>query len=95
VIRLLVKLGAWLDKRFPEKLVVRLEHYNELAVSYSQLGERHQALFISFQRLEDRIGKLEAHVAAVKDVIIKSGLREPTETERRRAAFVESGRMPE
>ena len=95
MIRALVRLGAWLDKRFPEKVVMKQA---ELLTLKAQINTARITLIDDDSRIERlvvRLATLEAQIAAIRDTIIKSGLREPTETERRRAAFVESGRMQE
>ena len=86
MIRVLVRLGAWLDKRFPEKVVVTQANYETLKRDFAELFDSHRsfraALSVSEQSTETRIAAIESQVAAIRDTIIKSGLREPTETER-------------
>lgn len=58
VIRLLVKLGAWLDSRFPARVVVKESDYRAL-------NQRIEALEAKLQDVQ----KAAVHKDAVRDVI--------------------------
>ena len=80
MIRLLVKLGAWLDTRFPEKVVITRDLYDEVRVQVYHLAARIAAVDSKLQRVEtsleaanSRLFKVEnsaVHKGAVSDVVI-------------------------
>jgi hypothetical protein len=75
MIRLLVKLGRWLDSRFPAKVLVLEKDYQELVYDVSMCMEKIDRVLDLNQRLGDLEAKLEAvqkaavHKDAVRDVI--------------------------
>jgi len=79
VIRLLVKLGKWLESRFPAKVIVLESDYQDLKSRLIALEQQLEAHASVAQLAEqnvtavvDRIGKIEAaavHKGAVGDLV--------------------------
>jgi len=79
VIRLLVRLGKWLDARFPAKLTVTMADYLGLVKSLERLEveqsmhiEKLDELKLNYNAAVDRIAHLEAsavHKGAVNDLL--------------------------
>ena len=65
MVRLLVKLGAWLDKRFPEKVMVTAWDYASLkakvdALEHSSVHVENVKVVISeIQKLKDELASLK------------------------------------
>ena len=107
MIRLLVRLGLWLSKRFPEKVIVTLEDYRDLHAKQALALEAIRQHSAAAASLSERMAKVEQwaqalkmleadhallsnSVAAIKDVLTKSGAAAPKpEKEQLRAAFIE------
>lgn len=85
MIRWLVKLGQWLDRRFPEKCVVTLQDYKALEQGLQQCKD----LTLHFDAVVERLSVVEAnavhkeavaalikHVQQLKDEVasLKAGL---------------------
>lgn len=72
MIRLLVKLGQWLDHRFPEKLVVNVENYMSLHAEVSMLRATLNDTKASLDKALERLSVVEVnavHKGAVQDLV--------------------------
>jgi hypothetical protein len=65
MIRLLVKLGVWLDKRFPEKIVITYVQYQALLDRTSTL-EKQSAHIGAVKQVVLEMQKLKDEVASFK-----------------------------
>ena len=69
MIRLLVRLAAWLDSRFPAKVVVTEANYRDLEHTASNAKRNIQVLEsgvgVQFREYDGRIGSLEAGLASL------------------------------
>jgi hypothetical protein len=65
MIRLLVKLGVWLDKRFPEKVVVTAAEYQALLVRMRTV-EEHSAHIDAVKVVISEVKKLKDEYASLK-----------------------------
>ena len=65
MIRLLVRLGVWLDKRFPEKVVVGVGEYASLLARISTL-ESHSAHVDAVKVIVSEVKKLKDELASLK-----------------------------
>ncbi len=94
MIRALVRLFEWLDKRFPPKVTVTKESFEALIEREHQRNRGMSTLRLAADTLQERIKSLEASMAALKDLLAKGGAVGPAK-EQRRADFIASGRMGE
>ncbi len=72
MIRLLVKMGKWLETRFPEKVVVTAESYEQIHTELSMLRSELQEAQLSLSKSLDRLSVVESnavHKDAVKDLV--------------------------
>ncbi len=72
MIRLLVKFGKWLDKRFPEKLVVKVDDYEALHTEISLIRGQLNDNGLSLHKALERLSVVEnnaVHKQAVQDLI--------------------------
>lgn len=65
MVRSLVKLGAWLDKRFPEKVVVGVTEYQALLARTSNL-EKCSAHIEAVKLIASEVKKVKDEVASLK-----------------------------
>lgn len=73
MIRLMVKLGKWLDSRFPEKVIVTTDQYLQLHAELGMLRSQVQDLSISLNTALERLSVVEAnavHKGAVSDLVL-------------------------
>lgn len=81
---------AWLDSRFPEKVVVTQAKYDAIADAMKE----HGAYNINTRQItklhEERLDKLEASVQGIKDLLNKTPRQSDAE---RRAEYIATGRM--
>jgi ribosomal protein S16 len=84
MIRILVRLGKWLDARFPAQVVVTEEDYRmlqERVINHLGMGAQ----------LEARVSAIEESLRAIKDAMSK-----PSQAaQAMRAQYIATGRMPE
>lgn len=82
MIRLLVKLGQWLDTRFPEKVTVTALDYKFLWVTIKAI-EGSMASSKDFETLNAKLGALEAKLEAVqKQAVHKDAVKDVIEVVR-------------
>ena len=105
MIRMLKRIADWLDARFPAKVHVTDEvfqsllrreterqlHLNTLGAAIEQ---EVKAARQGHRILQERIDDLEATIGGIKEVVTKAA-NPDAQAAARRAAFIESGRMPE
>lgn len=94
MIRVLIAGLEWLDKRFPPKVTVTKQAFEDLVSREHRRMKDSTAFRIDLDTQKERIGNIEKSVAALKEILVKSAtpsLSEPA----RRAAFIASGRMGE
>ncbi len=72
MIRILVKLGKWLDSRFPAKVVVTEESYEQMQTELSMLRGTLSDTTLSLNKALERLSVVESnavHKEAVKDLV--------------------------
>lgn len=72
MIRLLVKLGRWLDSRFPAKVIVTVESYEQMQTELSMLRGQLNDTTLSLNKALERLSVVEqnaVHKAAVSDLV--------------------------
>jgi flagellar motility protein MotE (MotC chaperone) len=72
MIKLIVKLGKWLETRFPEKLYVTAESYEQIHTELSMLRGQMQEAEQSLAKALERLSVVESnavHKDAVKDLV--------------------------
>lgn len=94
MIRLLIAALSWLDKRFPPKVTVTKEGFDDLIAREHRRMKESTSLRIEIDTLKERMKKEEEATAAIKKVLMEATVAGASQ-EKRRAAFVESGRMAE
>jgi hypothetical protein len=77
MIRLLVKLGVWLDKRFPERVVVAVAEYQALLARIGTL-EAHSAHVDAVKVVVNEVKKLKDEVASFKTSLGINGMAGPS-----------------
>ncbi len=96
--RWLVRLGAWLDARFPAKVTVTEADYRQMQSRFQSTLELAGKLEERYEkRLDaqlDRLVTCEASIAGLKKLIIEKENPVAAET-KRRSDFIASGRMSE
>ena len=98
MIRAIVALGKWLDRRFPAKVVIT---ESDLASLKNRLDSNTQTVKMMNDHIEDlrqgfveRLNQHEESIKAIKEAMAKTAT--PTAAEmNRRAAFIAIGRMGE
>jgi hypothetical protein len=84
----------WLDERFPAKVTVTEEGYNQLLDMYKSTNQRSVMLEGISAAHQSRLEKLEDSISAIKEGISKQ--QNPVAVEmHRRSQFIANGRMPE
>ena len=87
--RALKALAAWIDKRFPEKVVVSNEDFDSLQREQMLAKGQVRDLWETVGLLKVRITVLENGLAGVKDLLAKGGLTAvKTEADKLRDNFV-------
>jgi hypothetical protein len=72
MIRLLVNLGKWLDRRFPEKVVVKAEEWEAVKTCLESLNARLDPLEKDVEAMLKRLSVVETsavHKGAVQDLV--------------------------
>lgn len=93
MIRQLIAALSWLDKRFPPKVTVTKEGFEALLAREHSRMKDATALRFEIDTLKDRMKKEEESTAAIKKVLMEAATV-GAQHEKRRSAFVESGRFP-
>lgn len=94
MIRLLKAFAEWLDRRFPAKVTVTAEKWEEITRKHIETHARMVMDDSERVGLGARVTQVEKSIAAIKDLLIKQG--NPTlSAESRRAEFIKAGRMGE
>jgi hypothetical protein len=94
MIKLLVRMAAWLDRRFPPKVTVTESNYVDLTTKMDCHDAMFQTHAHEVNTLKSRVTVLESQMAALKDALIKSGsIAIKTEADKLRADFIANGRM--
>lgn len=70
MVRLLVRLGKWLDSRFPAKVVITEASYNQLHTELSMLRSEAKDLSLSLNTVLDRLSVVEANAVHKEPVSI-------------------------
>ena len=91
MIRAIVALGKWLDARFPAKVTITQEGFDNLLGMYKDIKAVQVAISQVVDRHEYRMAKAEDSIKAIKDAMTKA----PTMAAQVRADYIRSGRMPE
>lgn len=72
MIRLIVKLGAWLDRRFPAKVVVTAQQYEQLHTELSMVRGQMADTQASLDKALSRLSVVESnavHKGAVQELV--------------------------
>lgn len=92
MIKLLIRFAAWMDARFPARLVVTQEIFDTLSARFHRQEKLTDSLRIVLDDEQVRVAALEKSVAALKDLIAKGGVTMiKTEADRLRDNFVRTG----
>ncbi len=94
MIRAILAIVSWLDKRFPPKVTITKEAFRDLEL---RLSELQTSRLITTERLDVHAEVLGNHakaLGALKDALSKSGISQTTPTDNRRSEYIASGRMP-
>ena len=96
----------WLDKRFPEKVVVTKSRYNELldkielienSINYTQglISTEVSKLKIEANEMKQRAERFEKAISGIKEALVKGEFPMPkTEEQRDRENFIKDGILP-
>ena len=90
--KLLRSFLTWLDSRFPEKVTVSLQDYEQLCFAQNKTKDALLECSKMFDKIEFRISNLEESNKAIKDAIVKNNL--VAVKEKTRADFIAEGRLP-
>ncbi len=94
MIRALIAILTWLDARFPPKVTVTKEAFDQLLEREHRRMKEATSLRLEIDTQKERIAGLEKSVNAIKELLTKAA--QPAQAEMaRRAAFIASGRMAE
>ena len=83
---------SWLDARFPPKVTVTKESFDDLIAREHRRSKDATMLRMEIDTIKERLKKEEEATAAIKKVLMEATVAGASQ-EKRRAAFVESGRM--
>ena len=86
--RWLLDIASWLDRRFPPKVVLTKEQYEELDAREHRQSKRIADLSGEILVCRERLGVVEKTLAAVKEAIAKGHIEVPTDKSALRDAFV-------
>ena len=81
----------WLDQRFPVKVTVTEQIFDDLNRRQGDLWIRIDQVITRLGDQADRISALEESIRALREALTKA----PAQEQARRAAFISSGRMGE
>ena len=95
MIRILVRLGKWLDARFPAKVVIT---ESDLASLKNRLDSNTQTVKMMNDHIEDLrqgfVERLNQHEESIK--ALKDAMSKPSQAaQAMRAQYIATGRMPE
>lgn len=93
MIRYLIAALSWLDRRFPPKVTVTKEAFEELIAREHRRMKEATSLRLELDTIKDRLKKEEEATAAIKKVLMEATAAGAVQ-QKRREAFVESGRFP-
>jgi hypothetical protein len=93
MIRAILRLVEWLDRRFPAKVCVTVEKFDEIYRLIDIQTKRAMGFGDNNLMLHERITRLEDSVSAIKELLAKPA--NPAKELLRRADFIASGRMGE
>ena len=93
MIRYLISALSWLDRRFPPKVTVTKEAFDDLIAREHRRMKESTSLRIEIDTLKERMKKEEEATAAIKKVLMEATAAGAVQ-QKRREAFVESGRFP-
>jgi uncharacterized membrane protein len=93
MIRQLIAVLAWLDRRFPPKVTVTKEAFESMIERETQRRKQIERALSEIDSLKERVKKEEDATAAIKKVLMEAATAGAVQ-EKRRSAFVESGRFP-
>ncbi len=93
MIRALIAALSWLDKRFPPKVTVTKETFDALLAREHARMKGATMMQGEINTLKERVTADETAIAAIKKVLMEAATV-GAQHEKRRSAFVESGRFP-
>ncbi len=86
--RWLIRLGEWLDKRFPAKVVITRAELDERDERVKNLEQSVSFLDGNNAAFSERVSALEKSVAAIKDAITRGQIAPRTDKEALREKFI-------
>lgn len=92
MIRQLIAALSWLDARFPPKVTVTKEAFEDLIAREHRRSKDATMLRMEIDTIKERLKKEEEATAAIKKVLMEATAAGAVQ-QKRREAFVESGRF--
>lgn len=97
MIKAILRLVEWLDRKFPPKLVITVEDYERLSNRIDRCAKDAGNFHDDFMLLAERVNKLDESIRAIKDILSKGGATAvKPESDKLRDQFVrgELNRLP-
>ena len=95
MIRLIVRVGKWLDARFPVKVVLTQDDLEQMRSDIIGAREIRKVQADILQAQEFKIEELRQSISAIKDLITKAAQAGAQAAAKSRAEYIASGRMGE